>query len=156
MLDSLNGDTPYTGSLNLDALANESAASGTMTLQLGDALLDLLTEDSGLSVTELALVRTALKQIRLDYIADLEHGRCWFQLPLLEALTSGVYDGEIWYGMPLETAELTSDPAGALTMGQLLYSASVLNYDEGYSYGAVFCWSDLMDSADSARPAAGG
>lgn len=150
MLDSLNGDTPYTGSLDLDALTNETAASGTLTIQLGDALLDLLTEDSGLSVTELALVRTALKQIRLDYIADLEHGRCWFQLPLLEALTSGVYDGETWYGMPLETAELTSDPAGALTMGQLLYSASVLNYDEGYSYGAVFCWSDLMDSADSA------
>ena len=117
MLDSLNGDTPYTGSLDLDALANETAASGTLTIQLGDALLDLLTEDSGISVTELALVRTALKQIRLDYIADLEHGRCWFQLPLLEALTSGVYDRETWYGMPLETAELTSDTAGALTMG---------------------------------------
>lgn len=149
LLDSLNGDARYTGSLDLDALTSQTASSGVLTVRLGDELLDLLTEDSGLSVAELALARTALKQIRLAYIADLEAGRCWFQLPLLSALSSGIYEADTWYGMPLETAVSASDALPAPTVGTLLLGSSSPTLYVGDSYyNAIFYWSDLMDRAE--------
>lgn len=124
--DTLNGSKTYKADVTLEELFNDQAASGGLSIELSDNVMDALMEltvgEGWEEYEEAAALRTILEGLTdMEFILTRE-GLVWVHAPALDEL-GGAED--VWCGLALgaELGELAFTGVGTATVGSLLATA---------------------------------
>lgn len=150
VFDTLNGSKTYSADLSAKQLMNEEAASGSMSVGLPEALLDLLKEQAGMDEEADEAVQLVVDLLKdLEYILDAD-GKMFFHSDALDRLAD---EENVWLGVDISEALAEMGQAGLvvsladaneITIGSTL--ARMMPCESVSEWGSVMEMVDMLDS----------
>lgn len=150
VFDTLNGNKTYSADLAAKQLMNDEAASGSMSVDMSGAFLDMLMEQTGMDEEAGEAV-----QLVVDLLKDLEYilgadGKIFFHADALDRLAD---KENVWLGVDASEALAEMGQAGLvmsladaneLTIGSTL--ARMMPCESVSEWSSVMEMADLLDS----------
>ena len=150
VFDTLNGNKTYSADLAAKQLMNDEAASGSMSVDMSGAFLDMLMEQTGMDEEAGEAV-----QLVVDLLKDLEYilgadGKMFFHADALDRLAD---KGNVWLGVDVSEALAEMGQAGLvvsladaseLTIGSTL--VQMMPCESVSEWSSVMEMADLLDS----------